>query len=402
MGAGIRMKQVFALARQRGWRHTLARVWRRLRYGPKVRHTIDVFRHFAFVDQAPIVPAPGPAPANSLLWFIPDFNIGSGGHTTIFRQIRHLERAGYQCAIVIVRPGPHSTAESARHDINEFFFRLEARVFMGFEGLPSAEFAVATSWDTAYSVRAFTGAAHRIYFVQDFEPFFYPLGSDYVLAENTYRFGFFGITAGDWLATKLAREYGMHTHAIGFGVDLEHYRRIPRREPDVRQVFFYARPPTPRRAFELGLLVLDEVWRRLPDTRFVLAGWDTSNYEVPFPHLSCGTVTVPELADLYNQCDVSLVLSLTNLSLLPLELMACGCAVVSNRGENVQWLLNDDIAVLTEASVPALASALCELLTNDERRRALAAHAQEVACARTWESVGGQFEQGLRMARSLG
>lgn len=395
----LRGRQVAAMVRERGLARTLAAIWHRLRHGPAVFQPIDVFGHFDFVERAPIAAVGPAARPNSLLWFVPDFNVGSGGHTTIFRQIWHLERAGYHCGIVIVRSSVHRTAEDAKHDIDTYFFRLQAPVYMGFEALPRVEFAVATSWDTAYAVRAFDGAAHKIYFVQDFEPFFYPLGSEYVLAENTYRFGFFAITAGDWLADKVAREYGMAAHAISFGVDLEHYRRIPRREPDVRQVFFYARPPTPRRAFELGLLVLHEVWRRLPDTRFVLAGWDTSNYRVPFPHLACGTVTVPELADLYNQCDVALVLSLTNLSLLPLELMACGCAVVSNRGPNVEWLLDDEIAVLTDATVPAMASALCELLTDDDRRRALTAHAQEVACGRSWEAAARQFEEGLRKAR---
>jgi hypothetical protein len=31
----------------------------------------------------------------------------------------------------------------------------------------------------------------------DFEPWFYPMGTDYVLAENTYRFNFYGFTAGN-------------------------------------------------------------------------------------------------------------------------------------------------------------------------------------------------------------
>ena len=36
----------------------------------------------------------------------------------------------------------------------------------------------------------------RFYLVQDFEPSFYAAGSEALMAEATYRFGFHGVTAG--------------------------------------------------------------------------------------------------------------------------------------------------------------------------------------------------------------
>lgn len=146
--------------------------------------------------------------------------------------------------------------------------------------------------------------------------------------------------------------------------------------------------------------MLNAVWQRLPQTQFVLAGWDTAGYHIPFPHLACGTVALDDLPDLYSQCDVALVVSLTNLSLLPLELMACGCAVVSNKGPNVEWLLNNDVALLCEASPEALTDGLCSLLEDDERRAALTARAQQLARSQTWETVARQFEAGLLQIRA--
>jgi glycosyltransferase involved in cell wall biosynthesis len=272
---------------------------------------------------------------------------------------------------------------------------------MGFEGLPSSEFVIATGWQTAYPVRAVAGPAKKLYFVQDFEPSFYPTGTESVLADNTYHFGFFGITAGDWLARKLRANYGMLTHPIGFGVDHDLYRKRPRRELQVKRVFFYARPPTPRRAFEFGLLVLEEVSRRLPDTQFILAGWDVSDYHIPFPHLAAGVITPEELADVFSQCDAALVLSLTNLSLMPLEVMAAGCAVVSNRGDCVEWLLNDEVALLTDPTLEALSDALCHLLEDDAARQALCQRAQVFARNQHWKTSAEAFEQGLLEARRL-
>lgn len=373
-------------------------VVRRLRHGPG--RYADVLGHYDFILPYAFHAAPGVAKSGTLLWFIPDFNLGSGGHLNIFRTIWHLEQMGYSSSIVIGAPVMHHDARETRDAIREHFFPLQAQVYLGLEGLPPAEFAVATGWDTAYAVRAFTGAQHKLYFVQDYEPYFFPVGSESVFAENTYRFGFFGITAGGWLAGKLAKEHGMTTHAVGFGVEQERYRRLPRREPEIRRVFFYARPPTPRRAFELGLLVLNAVWERMPDTQFLLAGWDTAGYRIPFPHHACGTVALDDLPDLYSQADVALVLSLTNVSLLPLELMASGCTVVSNRGPNVEWLLHDDVASLAETSPEGLADAVCALLHDDGRRQALSRRAEEFARGQTWEAVARDFEAGLQRARA--
>lgn len=390
--------RVKEMVRKEGVIPAMRAVVRRLRQGPG-RH-VDVFRHYDFALPYVLPSLPGVASAGTLLWFIPDFNLGSGGHLNIFRTIWHLERMGYTSTIVIGKPVMHQDADKAREEIRAHFFPLQAQVLLGMDKLPSCEFAVATGWDTAYAVRAFTGALHKVYFVQDYEPHFYPVGSESVLAENTYHFGFFGITAGGWLARKLAQEYGMTTHPVGFGVELERYRRLPRREPEIRRVFFYARPPTPRRAFELGLLVLNAVWERLPDVQFVLAGWDTAGYHIPFPHLGCGTVALDDLPDLYSQCDAALVLSLTNASLLPLELMASGCPVVSNRGANVEWLLNDDVVVLADSSPEGLAEALCSLLRDNDRRQALSQRAETFARSLTWDAVALDFEAGLLRARA--
>lgn len=392
--------RVRSLLRQEGLFTTAGLVWRRLRHGHARWQSIDVLGHYAFAMPYVLEPRSGDSAPCSLLWFIPDFNVGSGGHLNIFRTIWHLEQKGYRSTIVIVKPAIHFNAQLARDAIQKHFFPLQAEVVIGLKSLPSCEFAVATGWDTAYAVRAFQGAQHKLYFVQDFEPYFYAVGSEATLAENTYSFGFYGITAGQWLAEKLHQKYAMQTHPVGFGVELDRYRRMERREPQVRRVFFYARPPTPRRAFELGMLVLNAVWERLPETQFVLAGWDTSGYQIPFTHLACGTVSLDDLPDLYSQCDVALVLSLTNASLLPLELMACGCAVVSNSGANVEWLMNDTVARLARPTPEALTEAVCALLQDDEERRALCARAEAYARAQTWEAVAGEFEVGLMRARA--
>jgi glycosyltransferase involved in cell wall biosynthesis len=125
-----------------------------------------------------------------------------------------------------------------------------------------------------------------------------------------------------------------------------------------KRVFFYARPPTPRREFELGILALDILTTKRPDIKVVFAGWDLSNYKISFKHESLGILREEQLPNVYSGLDAALVLSATNLSLLPVDLMASGVPIVSNRGPNVEWLLNESNAYLCELTPESIASTL--------------------------------------------
>ena len=348
----------------------------------------SVYRAYHMVDDLKVTVIEGPCIPRSINWIVPRFSIGSGGHLNIFRMIAMLERHGYACRIFITEKTAFLNAEQAREIICEHFARLDAEVHLGADAMPPCSMVVATSWDTAYWAAAFEAAEHRMYFVQDFEPFFYAHGSEYAFAEQTYRMGFDAVTAGGWLAEKLHREYGMKTLPFSFSFDKGRYHP-QQREAGPRRVFFYARHVTPRRGFELGLLALRKVHARLPDVEFVFAGWDMSEFDVPFPHLNAGVVPLDDLPGLYTQCDVALVLSFTNLSLLPLELMACGCPVVSNRGANVEWLLADgENAVLSDPLPDALAEKLVTVLEDDALRQKIIAGGFRTAAASDWEHEG--------------
>ena len=82
------------------------------------------------------------------------------------------------------------------------------------------------------------------YFVQDFEPHFYAHGSEYEFAENTYKMGFRGITAGDWLRDIMRNEYGMQADSFHFSYDDKVYQ--PKEKPDNEKRVFSMRARLPR------------------------------------------------------------------------------------------------------------------------------------------------------------
>jgi O-antigen biosynthesis protein len=312
----------------------------------------------------------------SVNWFMPPLGRNSGGHIHMFQYIRGLEVLGFDCRVVIVNDGMlypcNVPIEALIRDIGEWYGEFSGSVHYLGDDLPPAHVSFATGWQTAYAVRQFKGSPVKCYFVQDFEPTFYAVSSEAAFAERTYKFGFIGYTAGSWLGNKLASEYGMRTYSLGFSYDHKLYYRRQRVDQHVKHVFCYVRPETPRRGWEIAALTLDEVYRRRPDLRIILVGGHVDADSLPFPAFAPGSVRLSELPDLYSQCDCALVISLSNLSLLPLELMACGVPVVSNDGPNVEWLLTRDVAKLCRAEPIALAQGIIDVFDMpDAAHRAL-------------------------------
>lgn len=259
-------------------------------------------------------------------WVIPNFYGSSGGHRTIFRLARALEDAGHEVRFHVFGETHYVSDSEATEVMRRHYFPLKAAVHLGVTQMPPSDVCVASSWETAYAVRDFEACRRKVYFVQDYEPSFYPASAEMVLAENTYRFGFDCICAGRWLAGKM-REYGNRAESFDLAYDPSVYSPGDG-SYDRNRVVFYARHETRRRGTELGLLSLALLKQRRPETEVVIFGSDELPYRLPFEHTPAGILSETELAELYRGAAVGLSISLTNYSLVPQEMLACGLPVV--------------------------------------------------------------------------
>lgn len=323
-------------------------------------------------------------------WLMPPPGKGSGGHMTLFRFIKYLEDAGHTCRIYFHNPGPGSSVEAVKAVMGNSFPTVKASMQWLHEGqeMEKADALFATSWQTAYTIYASKLNAKKFYFVQDFEPYFYPVGGHSILAENTYKLGLRGITAGGWLESKLHEDYGMTTSSFDFGSDNSTYSYT--NSPERKEIVFYARPTTARRAFELGVLTLDLFHKKHPDYTINFIGWDVSEFNIPFPHKNLGILDPAELNELYNRCSASLVMSLTNMSLLPLELLSSGCIPVVNDGKNNRLVSNNEYIAYSDNDPMSLANKLSEVISRkDLQDYAQKASASVEAC--NWDDSGKKF-----------
>jgi glycosyltransferase involved in cell wall biosynthesis len=313
---------------------------------------------------------------------------GGGGHQNIFRFIEILDKAGHTNNVYLYSVYDDMTIEQAAKNVSTYC-KADNLTFRKYDGtMVESDALFATGWETAYPVFNQQTIAQKFYFVQDFEPLFYPMGTNYILAENTYRFGFHGITAGGWLDKTLTDAYGMSCDHYDFGADKTKYTITNNKKR--KEVFFYARPVTDRRGFDLGLMALELFHKQMPEYKINFAGWDVSEWDVPFPYVNHGAMQIDELPDLYNKCAVALVPSLTNMSLMPLELLAAGTIPVVNDMPNNRLVSNNKYIAYTESSPAALAQKMVEAVTRVNQPE-YARKASDSVSTTGWEDAGKKF-----------
>jgi O-antigen biosynthesis protein len=310
-------------------------------------------------------------------WIVPAFSKGSGGHKNLFRFIKILESFGYKCTIYFVSDTQVSLKPSQiKSQIIEYFENVEAEVII-FDPIGESirsNILVSTNWLSAYAACKFE-ADLKVYFVQDYESFFFSHGSYYYLAQLTYQFGFYHITLGKWLATYLRDQHKVKADYFDLVVDKSIYypRSIIKNQKILNlsqesgfKVCFYGRSITPRRCYEIIIMALSIFAAKVDDVTIISYGQDGLSF-LPFKHVNLGILSVDELSELYTICDVCISPSATNLSLVAHETMACGCILMDLNVENtVKTLIHLQNSYLVEADPLSMAEGLLYLYNDPE------------------------------------
>jgi O-antigen biosynthesis protein len=347
-------------------------------------------------------PLPGMAERERLrlAMVIPPFSRGSGGHNTLFQIFSRLERRGHTCSVWLADHQDQARdvwPAVLRHDINEFFAPFQGPVYKGFKDWQGADVVIATGWQTVHATLQLDQCRARAYIVNDHEPEFYAASAEHALAADTYRHGMHCIAASPWLRDLLIERYATSAEAFQLGVDHDTYRPRPvARQPET--VIYYARYVTPRRAVPIGLMALAELKRRRPDVRIVLFGTGEV-LDASFPYEHVDVLSPVQLSWLYSEASVGLCLSLTNFSLMPKEMLACGLPCVELAGISAESIFGSDGPLELAALDPnRIADAMERLLVDKERWQRRSEEGIEFVASHTWDHATDEVEAGLRHA----
>lgn len=305
-----------------------------------------------------------PNAKKKIAWVIPHPGKGSGGHRTIIQNVNALIRQGYECDIY-VEDDNVSTAEMVKQKINEYYEPCDAGVYVGIRMRKDYDIVFATGWQIVEFVRNLP-AKHKGYFIQDFEPWFFPMGDQYIITENSYRYGFKPVTIGKWLAHKMLAEYENPVEYFDFGADLNVYKKLDNVKKENAICFVY-QPEKSRRCDYIGLKALRIVKTLRPDIQIYLYGSNMpATFEFECKNLNI--IPITKCNELYNKCKVGVCMSASNPSRIPFEMMAAGLPVVELYKENNIYDMPDEGVLLARPTPEAIASAIIHLVDSEEER----------------------------------
>ena len=325
-----------------------------------------------------------------VVWLVPDFSMPFyGGVMTILRAAEFMRRVhGVQITFVCLSC---SSTTALRAAIGRAFpllaqqaniFDLAENADVNTLGIGAADSAICTLWTTAYPLLKLRNVARKIYFVQDYEPLFYPAGTTSALTEATYTFGFYGVCNTEPLA-ELYRSHGGTAGYFKPAIDPLIFNSIHRAEASPDRpvtIFNYARPGHPRNCFDIIAAGLKRVKDRLGDKAVIFtagADWEPDKYGLGGVVEHLGLLEYEMTARLYRACDIGVVAMATrHPSYLPFELMACGAVVCTNHSRYTDWLLqNGENSMLFDLSLSSVSQTILRAASDVQARRRITSNA---------------------------
>ena len=322
------------------------------------------------------------ADAPTMVIILPSQGI-SGGTMVLCEHAHRLMNAGYNVVFVdTVLGGVQFSLDWFPKPLPDVVnFRM-----IGFD--QPVDFAMATHWTTALLVGDFP-ARRRLYFVQSDETRFSKPGTlDWLLTRDTYAQPFEYIVIAKWLQAWLWKEFGQESRYVPYGLDPELFWPDKPLEPKGKKlrVLLEGAISYPfkgmKEAFEVVHDVDCEVWCVSSDGR-PKPGWkyDRFFHQVPFG----------QMRRIYSSCDVLIKMSkMEGFFLPPLEMMACGGTVITNKVSGYDEYIVDGVngLVVEAGDCAAARERLLTLIHDRELLERLKKAGPETAKQWRWERSG--------------
>jgi len=289
-----------------------------------------------------VTPALGAAPSRfagkRVLFVLPVMDRG-GGANVVFSEARAMAEMGVDVRVVNIREFEREfRASYPEPEVPVAFVNPGEipRLARGFDAVvATANRSVA--W--LASLERGGGGPVLGYYVQDFEPYFYPPGSEgyaHALASYTLIPGLVRFAKTEWNAREVEARCGVACEVVGPSLDTTLFRPRGARPPvPPLRIAAMIRPSSPRRQPELTLRAFDELHRKHGRAvEFFLFGVEEADpafRRMPraFPHRLLGVLDGEALARLFNEVHVFADFSSYQaMGLTAMEAMACGAAAL--------------------------------------------------------------------------
>lgn len=344
-----------------------------------------------------------PKKKRSILFLITRMVRFHGGQTSLLRLGTKLSAMGFDVGYAVYKSqSKEEMALCAKSNLSDFqghLFTMTdlSRMISGEK--KSADLVVASSWDTVSFAKKLPG--YKMYFVQDYEPYFYQFGEIFLLAKKTYEQGLHMVSLGAWNKKMIERECHPVSaiDVIDFPYEAAEY---PLRERDFSA---YQNKKTLRLA-----VYLKYYGKRLPciipdllcKLKKLLAAegisllvdyfGEAESFHAPGGR-NLGMLNKEELKNLYYSADFGMVASLSNISLVPYEMLSAGLPVIEFADGTFSEFFPEGSATLIGLSAEELCGKLLTLLRQPEQLKLQLSFARAYMDGLGWEKSAAQFAE---------
>lgn len=321
----------------------------------------------------------------------------SGGHTSILRLGTGLSKNGKTVTYISFKnQSLEKMQEAAKGNLPSVegkFAKLQD------VSLETYDIIIATSWQSVYYARRFE--AYKMYFVQDYEPYFFKLNERYLLAKKTYELGLHIVSLGKWNIEQIKRLGSVNvkykTDYIDFPYEPSEYICYERNydkyigKKDI-SIAVYSKEDG-KRIPNMLQIILKKATKELQSMGISLEiyffGFDKKTKIQIGKNL--GKLNRKEMIELYKKVDFGMVASMTNISLVPYEMLATGLPIIEFIEGSFASFFPSGAATLVDFNYKMLCDELVKCITVNNIVKNQIQLAQKYLETLSWEHSCRQF-----------
>lgn len=272
--------------------------------------------------------------------------------------------------------------------------------------VPPSDFIISTHTPTTASTWLASRLLKRgvpVWFYQDYIEMFHDRPAERWLLTHALRWHRLALVVSQVLKEELAAYGPGEIVVVSEGLShTEHFKPAPLQARTGgeagRRIVMYLGDMRPRKGLLDFLAAVEIVHRRIPDLYLWIASKEPCDLQTNIPYRFIFRPEVPELANLYAQCDLFVSASwYEGFGLPPLEAMACGAPVVLTDSRGVREYARPGVNCLMTPpqDPPALAQAILQVLSDPQLAQVLRQNGPPTAAEFTWERAAERIEQAL-------
>ena len=341
-----------------------------------------------------------PKHIKKIAFIIPGMSKYSGGHTSILRLGSELMKKGYLIDYIsFVNQEISLMEENASFNLKSY----QGEFLLYDDNLKGKyDVVIATNWESAYYAKKFNG--YKVYFVQDYEPYFYRYGETYILAKKTYEFGFHIVSLGKWNLKMINQECANNIHAnyITFPYESNEYHFCPRSVGQYAnlkniRIAIYIKDDGKRLPFLIQAMI-ENVSLLFKKDGITIEPIYFGIYDKYIPDfgVNYGRLSKKQLEKLYHECDFGLVASLTNISLIPYEMIGSGLPLIEFKEGTFLDFFDEDNAIITSFNYKDLYMELKKCLENPDSIIEMINKSHSCIENLGWDKTADEFDKILK------